>query len=196
MKKNFISFKHFVDSFCNSFFCKKKVLFCFFWNHHDFVEWGTFVQMYNLRTGMNSCARWVRTGSSRQFPFSHPSSAVFHPSSPWREQSHEPLMIGFLFTSAQPRLQLMNKSNEWHVIIEQGMRDEQRVGASGRKPDIICLENLRNEQESLCFDFSLLYAAQRCCTCCTGWRESDHFVWVPYSKKDLSFFKICLLFYL
>lgn len=49
----------------------------------------------------------------------------------------------------------MNKSNEWHVIIEQGMRDEQRVGASGRKPDIICLENLRNEQEPLCFDFSL-----------------------------------------
>lgn len=49
----------------------------------------------------------------------------------------------------------MNKSNEWHVIIEQGMRDGQRVGASGRKPDIICLENLRNEQELLYFDFFL-----------------------------------------
>lgn len=49
----------------------------------------------------------------------------------------------------------MNKSNEWHVIIEQGVWDGQRVGASGRKPDIICLENLRNEQETLCFEFFL-----------------------------------------
>lgn len=113
------------------------------------------VQKYNLHTSVNSCAHWVRIGSSRQFPLSHCSFAVFHPSSPWREQSHEPLMIGFLFATAQPRLQLMNKSNEWHVITEQGVRDEHRVGASGRKPEIIRLENLRNEQELLCFDFFL-----------------------------------------
>lgn len=49
----------------------------------------------------------------------------------------------------------MNKSNEWHVIIEQGVKDGQKVGASGCKPEIICLENLRNEQEPLCFDFFL-----------------------------------------
>ena len=34
----------------------------------------------------------------------------------------------------------MNKSNEWHVIIGQRERDGQRVGASGHKPEIICLE--------------------------------------------------------
>ena len=104
---------------------------------------------------MNSYALWVRIGYSCQFLLSHRSSAVFHPSLPQREQSLEPLMIGFLFAPAQSRLQLMNKSNEWHVIIDQGVRDEQRVGASGRKPEIICLENLRNEQEPLCFDFFL-----------------------------------------
>lgn len=139
---------------------------------------------------MNSCARWVRIGSSHQFPLSHHSSAVFHPSSPWREQSHEPLMTGFLFASAQPRLQLMNKSNEWHVIIEQGVRDGQRVGASGRKPEIICLENLQNEQESLCFDFFLCSSAVL--HLCTGWRESDHFVWIYYSK-DSHFLKLSFL---
>lgn len=43
----------------------------------------------------------------------------------------------------------MNKSNEWRVIIGQRERDGQRIGASGRKPEIICLENLRNEREQL-----------------------------------------------
>lgn len=47
----------------------------------------------------------------------------------------------------------MNKSNEWRVIIGQRQRDGQRVGASGRKPEIICLENLRNEREQLHFVF-------------------------------------------
>lgn len=74
---------------------------------------------------------------------------------PWREQSHEPLMRGFRFASTQPRLELMNKSNEWRVIIGQSERDGQRVGASGRKPEIICLENLQNEQEQLHFVFFL-----------------------------------------
>lgn len=36
----------------------------------------------------------------------------------------------------------MNKSNEWHVIIGQKEQDGRRVGASGHKPEIICLENL------------------------------------------------------
>lgn len=123
------------------------IFYFIFLDHHDFVDRGTTNVQFTYRHELH--------GSFCQFPVSHRSSALFHPSSPWREQSHEPLMIGFLFASAQLRLQLMNKSNEWHVIIEQGVKDGQKVGASGCKPEIICLENLRNEQEPLCFDFFL-----------------------------------------
>lgn len=112
----------------------------------------------------------ARIRSSRQFPPLPPLRCCFPPalpSSPWREQSHEPLMRGFRFASTQPRLELMNKSNEWHVIIGQRERDGQRVGASGRKPEIICLENLQNEREQLHFVFFLqkAAAAKLCCTC-------------------------------
>lgn len=93
------------------------------------------------------CVQWVRIGSPHQFLLPSCYTAVFYQSSPWREQSHEPLMRGFPLASTQPRLELMNKSNEWHVIIDQRMWDGQRIGASGRKPEIICLENLRNERE-------------------------------------------------
>lgn len=77
----------------------------------------------------------------------------------------------------------MNKSNEWHVIIGQGERDGQRVGASGRKPEIICLENLRNERDWFClFSFlSFLFCfgkPQRLSSAAhvhePRWREGDH----------------------
>lgn len=43
--------------------------------------------------------------------------------SPQGEQSHEPLMRGFRFFSAERRLELMNKSSEWHVITGRRERD-------------------------------------------------------------------------
>lgn len=81
----------------------------------------------------------VAPGYNKVFPpvSPLPSLCSYFPlepqSSPRSEQSHEPLMRGFRFASTQPRLELMNKSNEWRVIIGQRERDGQRVGASGRK---------------------------------------------------------------
>lgn len=45
------------------------------------------------------------------------------------------------------------QSNEWHVITGQRKQDRQRVGPSGQKPQIICLEKVWNEWTSvvLCF---------------------------------------------
>lgn len=56
----------------------------------------------------------------------------------------------------------MNESNEWHVIIGQKEQDGQRVGASGHKPEIICLENLWNKREQLNSTFFFFSSEGRC----------------------------------
>lgn len=137
----------------------------------------------------------ARIRSSRQFPPFPLLRCCFPPalpSSPWREQSHEPLMRGFRFASTQPRLELMNKSNEWHVIIGQRERDGQRVGASGRKPEIICLENLQNEREQLHFVFFLqkAAAAKLCCTCARAAMEGK---WPHAHTESAVWISIALL---
>lgn len=80
---------------------------------------------------LSSWGRALERGLHASRPLRPPPLPLW--SSPWREHSHEPLMRGFRFASTQPRLELMNKSNEWHVIIGQRERDGQRVGASGRE---------------------------------------------------------------
>lgn len=69
----------------------------------------------------------------------------------------------------------MNKSNEWHVIIEQGARDGQRAGASGRKPEIICLENLRKSESRYVLTFSFV-CGSAVLRVCAGRSGSDHSV--------------------
>lgn len=128
---------------------------------------------------LSSWGRALEQGlpASRPLPPPPPSPPLWN--SPWREQSHEPLMRGFRFASTQPRLELMNKSNEWHVIIGQREWDGQRVGASGRETwnylsGKIC--KLSGEQ----FHFVFFLLRVRCAAARLGPaahvhdRESDH----------------------
>lgn len=86
-------------------------------------------------------------------------------------------MRGFRFASTQPRLELMNKSNEWHVIIGQREWDGQRVGASGRKTwnylsGKIC--KLSGSSYTLCFSYRGSAALRLGPGAHVHGRESDH----------------------
>lgn len=86
-------------------------------------------------------------------------------------------MRGFRFASTQPRLELMNKSNEWHVIIGQRERDGQRVGAGGRKTwnylsGKIC--KLSRSSYTLCFSYRGSTALRLGPAAHVHGRESDH----------------------
>lgn len=131
-----------VRGFMTSCHCCVVFFFCFFFGigvgnlqlYHSMRNFPAASHHQEVQSG-------YKKGKKRNLPASFLSpTLIFH--LPWREQRYEPLIRGFRFASTQPRVDLMNKSNEWHIIIGQGGRDGQRVGASGHKPEIICLENL------------------------------------------------------